>query len=491
MSTDPSDSHPTDHTTGAWRIGTWLGGKYRLDAVLGAGGMAVVYAATHRNKKRVAVKMLLEPISSRLDVRARFLREGYVANSVEHSGAVSVLDDDVCEDGTAYLVMELLQGQTVEEACRRAGRRLSVAATLSIAYQVLDTLAAAHAKNIVHRDIKPANLFMTHEGNLKILDFGIARLRETETPDGQTQAGASLGTPAFMAPEQAMGTISEVDAQSDVWSVGATMFRLLSGRKVHIGETTQHLVMLAATTPAVPLASVIPEVDPRVAAIVDKALAFDKKDRWPSAAAMKEAVGAVYRSLYGDPGPAPLRTSGDSQLGTRTEVHLQPPPALASSPSIADAQPAGASPVTDAERSSNSSNSTAGPVSSSAVPKRGQTQRSTILVAALGGAVTAIAAFIAVLVLMQRPASPVTPIKPPLADPSPTEPPLPATTVEPKPPPTAETDPTDAGEAPSAATTRGTTSTPPPPAHSRKSALAPSSRSPGATPPPASDFDRQ
>src|SRR5579863_389558 len=160
------------------RLGTVLKEKYRLDRVLGIGGMATVYAATHRNQAELAVKMLHPELSLRADLRKRFLREGYVGNSVKHPGAVLVVDDDTTEDGTAFLVMELLRGMSVEELALRTDGPLSVPVVVSVALQLLDVLAAAHANAIVHRDLKPANLFIEQDGTLKVLDFGIARLRE-------------------------------------------------------------------------------------------------------------------------------------------------------------------------------------------------------------------------------------------------------------------------------------------------------------------------
>jgi eukaryotic-like serine/threonine-protein kinase len=177
------------------RLGIVLRGKYRLDRVLGIGGMATVYAATHRNKKHVAIKMLHPELSNRENIRTRFLREGYVANSVDHLGAVSVLDDDVAEDGSAFLVMELLHGSAIDELAAREGR-LSVALVLSIADALLAVLEAAHDKGIIHRDLKPANLFLTNDGRLQVLDFGIARLHD-ETTGEATAAGAMLGTPSL------------------------------------------------------------------------------------------------------------------------------------------------------------------------------------------------------------------------------------------------------------------------------------------------------
>jgi serine/threonine-protein kinase len=274
-------------------VGTVLRGKYRVDRVLGVGGMAVVYVATHRNKKRFAVKLLHPELSVHEDIRTRFLREGYVANSVEHPGAVAVLDDDVAEDGAAFLVMELLDGAEVENLFEKSGNRLSPRVVLALAHQLLDVLAAAHAKSIVHRDIKPANLFLTREGKVKVLDFGIARLRDA-TSNHATNTGMLLGTPAFMAPEQALGQSSLIDGLTDVWAVGATMFSLLSGGIVHVGDNPQQLMIQAATQPARSLAMVAPETSPRIVALVDRALAFDKAHRWESAVHMREGVRDAY-----------------------------------------------------------------------------------------------------------------------------------------------------------------------------------------------------
>src|SRR5579871_4608846 len=141
------------------RVGMVLQEKWTLDALLGVGGMAAVYAARHRNGKRVAVKMLHGDLGHEDEVKRRFLQEGYAANAIQHDGAVSVLDDDVAPDGSAFIVMELLEGETLEARWERLGRQLSPQETLAVADHVLDVLAAAHDKNVVHRDIKPENLF--------------------------------------------------------------------------------------------------------------------------------------------------------------------------------------------------------------------------------------------------------------------------------------------------------------------------------------------
>jgi len=288
------------------RLGTMLRGKYRLDRILGVGGMAAVYAATHRNGKQFAVKVLHADLSLRSDMRTRFLREGYLANRVNHPGAVNVLDDDVAEDGGAFLVMELLRGESVEALWDRMNHKVPIALVAGIGMQLLDVLAAAHAHQLIHRDIKPANLMLTLDGTVKVLDFGIARLRDAAQVRA-TQTGTSLGTPAFMAPEHAMAKGDEIDAQTDVWAAGATLFTLASGELVHDAENAQQILILSATKPARSLATVLPDAPPVFVEVVDRALAFDKSNRWASASAMREALrNASVQALGAAPTAATL-----------------------------------------------------------------------------------------------------------------------------------------------------------------------------------------
>jgi hypothetical protein len=302
------------------RIGTVLQDKWTLDALLGIGGMAAVYAATHRNGKRVAVKMLHPEYSHDDEVRTRFLQEGYAANTIQHDGAVSVLDDDLAPDGSAFIVMEMLEGETVEQRWERGGQRLPIGEVLWIADQLLDVLVAAHSKNVVHRDIKPENLFVTKGGAVKVLDFGIAKVFERQQArQSTTRAGMVMGTPAFMAPEQALAHWDEVDGRTDIWAVGATMFMLISGQHVHEAQSSQEQLILSATAPARSLATVAPGVPRQVVAIVDRALAFDRSGRWPDAGAMQTAVRTVLDALPGsEPGVATGRRPGATMLGGST-----------------------------------------------------------------------------------------------------------------------------------------------------------------------------
>ncbi len=313
------------------RVGVILRRKWRLDALLGIGGMATVYAATHRNGSRAAVKILHPELSLHVQLRSRFLREGYLANAVGHDGAVKVIDDDVAEDRSLFLVTELLDGETLEDRRVRFGGSLPEQEVLLIADQLLDVLTAAHSRGIVHRDLKPENVFLTRAGQVKVLDFGIARLRELTTSSTATKSGVMLGTPAYMSPEQARGLWDEVESRSDIWACGATMFHLLSGRHVHEGRTPNEQLLSAMTKGAAPCSSVSPRVGTAVAAIVDTALAFDREKRWPDARSMQQAVRSAYTQGHGRPiaTAAPLvvpphvvdRTLPSAQNAPASETH--------------------------------------------------------------------------------------------------------------------------------------------------------------------------
>jgi serine/threonine-protein kinase len=289
------------------RIGAVLNKKYRLERLIGSGGMASVFEAVHRNGHRVAIKMLYPHLYVQSELRERFLREGYLANKVNHASAVRVLDDDVAEDGAVFLVMELLYGETLDARCKRAGGRLPHRDVCGLSYQLLDALAAAHDAGIVHRDIKPENLFFTQQGVLKVLDFGIARLRDHGSLQGQTAAGRVMGTPAFMAPEQALGKSDDVDGQTDVYGAGATMFNLSSGQYVHDANTVEELLVHAGSRTARSILTVLPDLPHAIARVIDRALAFRKDQRWATARGMQAALGEACRVTYGSlpPGARP------------------------------------------------------------------------------------------------------------------------------------------------------------------------------------------
>jgi serine/threonine-protein kinase len=277
------------------RLGERVLGKWRLDRVIGVGGMAAVFEATHQNGNRVAIKILHPDLAGFDEIRERFLSEGYAANRVAHPGVVTVRDEGTTDDGAVFLVMDLLRGQTLAERLEPGGAPLSVGEVLEITSQLLDVLVQAHQRGIVHRDIKPENIFLTREGRVRLLDFGIARV-ETAKRTHETQAGTTLGTPAFMPPEQALGRWEALDGRSDLWALGATMYLLLSGMPVRErGTVTEQL--LGAMTRPVPSLGEVTSLPRSVVAVVDRALAFDREDRFPDASAMQLAVRAVQSEL--------------------------------------------------------------------------------------------------------------------------------------------------------------------------------------------------
>lgn len=299
---------------GTLLIGRMLCGKWRIERLLGVGGMSFVFAATHRNGNRVAIKVLKPELAAHATVRQRFLREGYIANRVGHDAAAAVLDDNASEEGLFFLVVELVRGETLDAYSQRRGGRVPASDVAQLSEQLLEVVAAAHQNQIIHRDIKPSNVFRTPEGRIKLLDFGIATIRESAIVS-HTASGAVLGTPAFMSPEQARGRHDEVDVRADVWAVGATMFRLLSGRLVHVRATPHETMIATATEPAESLAVLCPDLPKALTRIVDTALKLDPKQRFQTAASMLAALRAV-----NDSEPAALEPRAHQSRVTRTRL---------------------------------------------------------------------------------------------------------------------------------------------------------------------------
>jgi serine/threonine-protein kinase len=299
------------------RVGTVLSDKWTLERLIGVGGMAAVYSAKHRNGAKAAVKVLHPDLARHKEVRERFLREGYAANRVDHPGVVKVLDDDVVasgdDAGTAYIVMELLEGESLQDRLER-GPPVGEREFLSIAEPVLEVLEAAHANNVVHRDLKPENLFLVKgEGGrqgVKVLDFGLARLLDGQTI---TSYGLALGTPSFMSPEQAAGRIDEIDGRTDLFALAATGFRLRTGRRLHEGANPVELVTKMANFAAPRVRTLSPEASEPFARVIDRALEFKRDDRYANAKAMREDV---------------RRAIGELDGNARTELALEPPPSL-------------------------------------------------------------------------------------------------------------------------------------------------------------------
>lgn len=289
------------------RVGSVIKGKWRIESLLGAGGMAAVYAASHRNGQRAALKILHVTLAHEESVRDRFLREGYVTNAVNHPACVAVLDDDTTEEGAPFLVMELLEGETLSRLWKRRGKKMPVVEALQIANPVLDCLAACHAAGVIHRDLKPPNIFVTHDGTVKVLDFGVAQLRDATAE--KTRAGTALGTPHYMSPEQAMGLVDQLDGRADIFSVGAILHALVTGQRIHTARTENEALILAATTAVPSVARIAPDLPVEVISIIDKALAWDRRNRFDDARQMQGAVREAIARLSGVPIAAPVQVA--------------------------------------------------------------------------------------------------------------------------------------------------------------------------------------
>ncbi|HSO33046.1 MAG TPA: serine/threonine-protein kinase [Labilithrix sp.] len=279
----------SQHKVGQGRIGTVLAGAWRIERRVGAGGMATVYAARHaRNGGRVAVKVLHPDSSRDAELVRRFLREGYLANTLSHPGVVRVYDDGVTDDGCAYLIMDLLDGETLDERRLARGGRLPVDEALSVVRSVLHILDAAHERGIAHRDVKPENVFLTSDGGVRLLDFGVAGMARSPSSSLRTGTGVGWGTPHFMAPEQLTGA-SPCGRRVDVWAVGVMFYRLLTGEHLFEVRTLTEL-MLAHQARRTTLHELLPGLAPGLTRVFEQALRYDAAERWADARAMTAAL---------------------------------------------------------------------------------------------------------------------------------------------------------------------------------------------------------
>src|SRR5688572_16310485 len=265
-------------------------GTYRLQSRIGAGAMGEVYAA-HDEKldRRVAVKLIAKDLAQDMDRLQRFRQEAHAASSLNHPNIVVVHDFGEL-DGRPFIVTELVEGVTLRDRLRQGP--LPIAEAIEIALQVTGALAAAHARGLVHRDIKPENVMVRPDGYVKVLDFGLAKLAPDEqalltdaAPTSLTQPGQAAGTPAYMSPEQARA--APVDARTDVFSVGALLYEMVTGRLAFAGES--HAVIFAEILERTPPAPALlnPNVPAPLDRLIAKALEKDRDLRYQSASDMR------------------------------------------------------------------------------------------------------------------------------------------------------------------------------------------------------------
>ena len=259
--------------------------RYRLDHELGRGGMGIVWAATHLvTRKRCAIKFLKGPADAWTDRRRRFLREARAASAIDHHNVLQVTDLFELEDETPVIVMELLIGETLRDKLAREGR-LPLADTASILFQVISAVQSGHELGIVHRDLKPENIFLARGPSgeqVKVLDFGIAKLlsRDAEAPetDSLTSTGSILGTPSYMAPEQTEGEI-DVDHRADIWALGIITYECLAGVRPVQGANVVKVAINLAAKGIEPLEDHLPDLPPEITRLVARMLARERKER--------------------------------------------------------------------------------------------------------------------------------------------------------------------------------------------------------------------
>jgi eukaryotic-like serine/threonine-protein kinase len=293
---------PTTEQPGPGADGPVLGGRYRLGPVLGRGGMAEVHEARDtRLNRTVAVKMLRTDLARDATFQARFRREAQSAASLNAPTIVAVYDtgEDVLDGARVpYIVMEYVDGQTLRDLLR-SGQRLTVQRSLEITDQALQALDYSHRNGIVHRDIKPANIMLTRTGQVKVMDFGIARA-VADSGATLTQTANVLGTAQYLSPEQARG--ETVDARSDVYSAGCLLYELVTGQPPFQGESPVAVAYQHVREAAVIPSALNPDIPPAVDAIVMKAMAKNPDNRYQTAAEMRTDVD---RALHGVPVAAP------------------------------------------------------------------------------------------------------------------------------------------------------------------------------------------
>ncbi|MDH5626929.1 MAG: serine/threonine protein kinase, partial [Candidatus Krumholzibacteria bacterium] len=268
---------------------------YRVLQKLGGGGMGVVYKAEDLKLRRtVALKFLAPELTRDEDAKKRFLHEAQAASALDHPNICSVHEIDETPEGQLFIAMTCYDGESLKERIARRG--LDVEEAFQIAFAAAQGLGRAHASNIIHRDIKPGNIMITADGFVKIIDFGLSKLIGRSRVTG---SGTTLGTAAYMSPEQARS--EEVDGRTDIWSLGAVLYEMLTGRVPFRGEIDQAVVYSILNETPEPIRKLKPDVPDACVAIVDKCLSKDPEKRYQSAEDFCVAVFEAGKKLgWGD-----------------------------------------------------------------------------------------------------------------------------------------------------------------------------------------------
>src|SRR5580692_862799 len=296
--------------------GQTIAGKYRINQLLGSGGMASVWSATNIfTERQFAIKFMLPAVARTPEAARRFLMEAKVSARVDHPNIIEVIDVGQTEDASLFLVMELLTGVSLETAMRRQSPTMTVAEFVSVMIQVARALAAAHKNGVIHRDLKPTNIFLhkDREGAAvpKLLDFGVSKFLEEEGQQSLTIAGTVLGSPLYMSPEQAMG--APVDSRTDVFAFGTIMFEALCGYRAYDAANFNALIVMIATTQPKKIDECAPKVPEKLRAIVRNCMLTDKEKRTQTFEEVCEALVAAVPDIEsaGIALPTPARQIGE------------------------------------------------------------------------------------------------------------------------------------------------------------------------------------
>ncbi|MCC6993215.1 MAG: protein kinase [Deltaproteobacteria bacterium] len=328
---------------GPGRLGTILGGAYRLERLIGEGGMGSVYEASHtRLPRRFAVKLLNADVLSNREVFERFQREAEIASSLGDDHIVQVVDFNYTEDGVPYMVLELLVGEDLADRLESRGR-MSLAQTATILEQISGALEVAHQHGIVHRDLKPQNLFLVRNRQrddfVKILDFGISKV--LHAPSLATKTGAVFGTPYYMSPEQAEGRQSDIDARTDIFAIGAIMYECLAGRRAFDANSLPSALYQVCHLEPPALREAAPEVPPSIEQVLSFAMAKRRDERYPD---IRTMCDDFLRAANGQPTLASQRSApapGPHPSGSVRTVSMGSQPPESRPPSMPVRPPSG------------------------------------------------------------------------------------------------------------------------------------------------------
>jgi serine/threonine protein kinase len=279
-------------------VGDVVDTRYELRRLIARGGMSLVFEAHHKFTRRaVALKLLPRELRGKREVRGRLLREAYALAAVRHPGFVEVLDAGVCGEHGPYVVLEMLEGRTLD-GILAARRRLPIADAVQVARQVCDAVSHANARGVVHRDVKPSNVFVARseigEETVKVIDLGVAAVAEAHLHEHEqklTQAHEVVGTPEYMAPEQLWGR--EVDARSDVYAIGMSLFECLTGEVPYVGSYPEVLVQVANAPGPPDVRGARADVPPALAVVIETALEKEPSARFQTAAELGRALLAA------------------------------------------------------------------------------------------------------------------------------------------------------------------------------------------------------